>query len=83
MKLQLILLIVINIQICFGQNLDKNIKPISRNNVYFFENETGPYTLNLQISNLKNNEGFIALLPLELLELLLIYKASSKIKLYT
>ena len=61
MKLQLILLIVINIQICFGQNLDKNIKPISRNNVYFFENETGPYTLNLEISDLKSNEGLIAL----------------------
>jgi len=61
MKLQLILLIVINIQICFGQNLDKNIKPISRNNVYFFENETRPYTLNLEISDLKSNEGLIAL----------------------
>ncbi len=61
MKLQLILLIVINIQICFGQNLDKNIKPISRNNVYFFENETGPYTLSLEISDLKSNEGLIAL----------------------
>ena len=36
-------------------------KPILRNNIYFFENEKGPYTLNLEISNLKNNEGFIAL----------------------
>ena len=61
MKFKLFILIIINIQMCFGQNLDKNTKPILRNNVYFFENETGQYILNLDISDLKSNKGFIVL----------------------
>ena len=61
MKLKLIFLLIINIQMCLGQKLDKKIKPILRNNVYYFENQKGPYTLSLEITNLNNNEGFIAL----------------------
>ena len=61
MKFKLILLLTIIFQISFGQKLVEKTKSILRNNVYFFEDETGPYTINLEIYNLKNNEGFIAL----------------------
>ena len=61
MKFKFIFLLIIIFQISFGQKLIEKTKPILRNNIYFFENETGPYTLNLEISNLKNNEGLIAL----------------------
>ena len=61
MKFKFIFLLIFIFQISFGQKLVEKTKPILRNNIYFFENETGPYTLNLEISNLKNNEGFIIL----------------------
>ena len=61
MKFKFIFLLIFIFQISFGQKLVEKTKPILRNNIYFFENETGPYTLNLEIYNLKNNEGFIAL----------------------
>ncbi len=61
MKFKFIFVLIFIFQISFSQKLVEKTKPILRNNIYFFENEKGPYTLNLEISNLKNNEGFIAL----------------------
>ncbi len=61
MKFKFIFLLIIIFQISFGQKLVEKTKPILRNNIYFFENETGPYTLSLEISDLKSNEGLIAL----------------------
>ena len=78
MKFKFTFLLIIIFQISFGQKLVEKTKPILRNNVYFFENEKGLYTLNLEISNLKNNEGFIALELLDINNIRI--AASSEIK---
>ena len=78
MKFKFIFLLIIIFQISFGQKLVEKTKSILRNNVYFFEDETGPYTLNLEIYNLKNNEGFIALELLDINNIRI--AASSEIK---
>ena len=54
----LLSLIIINIQIVFSQKKSKeSMKTVLRNNVYFFTEETGPYSLNIEVTKLKNDEG--------------------------
>ena len=78
MKFKLIFALIFIFQISFSQKLVKKTKPILRNNIYFFKNEKGIYTLNLEISNLKNNEGFIAFELLDINNIRI--AASSEIK---
>ena len=78
MKFKFIFALIFIFQISFSQKLVKKTKPILRNNIYFFKNEKGIYTLNLEISNLKNNEGFIAFELLDINNIRI--AASSEIK---
>jgi len=51
-----------NIQMLFSQKKSKeNINTLLRNNVYFFTEETGPYSLNIEVTKLKNDEGSLML----------------------
>lgn len=54
LKLKLLLIIIINTQTVFGQN------NFNENTSYFIK-EKGPYSLSIEVTKLKNNEGFIML----------------------